>query len=203
MSETITLPAPPQRKCVIEEVFETGFIELLKLVPTNPFVRAWVLKFSGKLPPAECETFEQLKDWVEFNCVKRVRPKPQDRSRSDDGIGITVSFSETEYGRANYSVDRSGDDTFQIGEEELLSIVQQAVDAGGGMSEVLDIIGTRIDDDAWNECDPELDSYGDYNYDEHDSNDSGNAEINYSRDQIRNRVLAFMQANHPGLAAQL
>lgn len=100
-------------------------------------------------------------------------------------------------------MDRSGDDTFQIGEEELLSIVQEAIDAGGGMTEVLDAIATRIDDDAWNECDPDMDSYGDYNYDEHDSNDSGNAEINYSRDQIRNRVLAFMQANHPGLAAQL
>ena len=175
----------------------------LPLKPLNPFVRAWVLKFTGKLPPEDCETFALLKDWVEFNCVKRSRPTPQNRSQTDDGIGILVHFSETEYGRANYSVDRSGEDTFQVGEEELLTLVQEAIDAGGGLGEVVDQIASRIDDDAWNECDPNLDSYGDYDYDEHDSNDSGNGEITYSRDQIRSRVLAFLQANHPDLAQQL
>jgi len=200
MSETTLAP---ERKCTIDQVFDASFIELLELVPTNPFVRAWVLKFSGKLPPPECETFAALKDWVEFNCVKRSRPTPQTRSQADDGIGVLVHFSETEYGRANYSVDRSGEDTFQVGEEELLTLVQEAIDAGGGLSEVIDQIAARIDDDAWNECDPDMDSYGDYEYDEHDSNDSGNGEITYSREQIRSRVLAFLQANHPDLAQQL
>jgi len=202
MSENATL-APPERKCSIDQVFDASFIELLELVPTNPFVRAWVLKFTGKLPPEDCVTFALLKDWVEFNCVKRSRPTPQNRSQTDDGIGILVHFSETEYGRANYSVDRSGEDTFQVGQEELLTLVQEAIDAGGGLTEVVDQIAARIDDDAWNECDPDMDSYGDYDYDEHESHDSGNGEINYNRDQIRSRVLAFLQANHPDLAQQL
>jgi len=68
---------------------------------------------------------------------------------------------------------------------------------------VVDQIASRIDDDAWNECDPDMDSYGDYEYDEHESHDSGSAEINYNRDQIRSRVLAFLQAHHPDLAQQL
>jgi hypothetical protein len=148
-------------------------------------------------------TFELLKDWVEFNCVKRTRPKTKTNPQADDGIGILVHFSETEYGRANYTVDRSGEDTFQVGQDELLALVQEAIDAGGGLSEVVDQIATRIDDDAWNECDPSMESYGDYDYDEHDSNDSGNGEINYSREQIQARVLAFLQNHHPELAQQL
>ena len=203
MNNTLTMPPPTEHKCSIEEVFDASFIELLQLVPANPFVRAWVLKFSGKLPPADCETYDELKNWVEFNCTKRIRPKPQSNAPADDGIGILVHFSETEYGRANYSVDRSGEDTFQIGAEELLAMVQEAIDAGGGLTEVVDQITTRIDDDAWNECDPNMDSYGDYEYDDHDSNNSGNGETTYSRDQIKNRVLAFLQANHPELAQQL
>jgi hypothetical protein len=202
MSENATL-APPQRTCSIGQVFDASFIELLELVPTNPFVRAWVLKFTGKLPPEDCVTFALLKDWVEFNCVKRSRPKPQERPSADDGIGILVHFSEREYGRANYSVDRSGEDTFQISEEELLAIVQEVIDGGSALGGVVDQIASRIDDDAWNECDPDMDSYGDYEYDEHESHDSGSAEINYNRDQIRSRVLAFLQANHPDLAQQL
>jgi len=201
MSEAIL--EAPERKCAIDQVFDASFIELLELVPTNPFVRAWVLKFTGKLPPEDCVTFELLKDWVEFNCVKRTRPKTKTNSQADDGIGILVHFSETEYGRANYTVDRSGEDTFQVGQDELLALVQEAIDAGGGLSEVVDQIATRIDDDAWNECDPSMESYGDYDYDEHDSNDSGNGEINYSREQIQARVLAFLQNHHPELAQQL
>ena len=203
MSETLTLPAPPERKCVIEDVFDSSFLELLQLVPTNPFVRAWVLKFCGKLPPEDCGTFELLKDWVEFNCVKRPRFKPRIDTSSDDGIGINVRFTETEYGRANYSVDRSGEDTFRIGADELLDIVQAAIDSGGGMTEVLDTISGRVDDDAWSECEPNMDDYGEYEYDEHNSNDSGNGETSYSRDQIKTRVLAYLQNNQPELANQL
>jgi hypothetical protein len=51
MSDTLTLPPPVERKCSIEEVFDPSFIELLKLVPANPYVRALILKFTGKLPP--------------------------------------------------------------------------------------------------------------------------------------------------------
>lgn len=201
MSE-ITL-APPERKCSIDQVFDASFLELLELVPTNPFVRAWVLKFTGKLPPEDCVTFDLLKDWVEFNCVKRSRPRPRSNPHADDGIGIRVHFSETEYGRADYSVDRSGEEMFHIGQEELLILVQEALDAGGGLTEVVDQIAARIDDDAWNECEPDLDSYGDYEYEEHVSSDSSDAETTYSRDQIQSRVLAFLQNHHPELAQQL
>jgi hypothetical protein len=204
MSDTATLPAPPQRKCSIEEVFDASFIELLKLVPTNPFVRAWVLKFSGKLPPVECVTFEQLKDWVEFNCMKRLRPKSSSpRSTDEDGIEINVHFSEMEYGRANYSVDRWGDEPFQIGSEELMELIQRAIADGGAVGDVVDAVAGLINDDAWNRCDPDLDHYGDHEYNEHESDDSDSGEIRFSRDHIRQKVLQFVQAHHPELAAEL
>ena len=140
MSDTATLPPPVERKCGIEEVFDASFIELLKLVPANPYVRALVLKFSGKLPPAECESFEQLKDWVEFNCVKRIRKTAASQPPQDDGIGIVVDFSEQEYGRAHYQVT--------------CSIIQDAIADGVAISEVVDAVATLIDDDAWDRCSP-------------------------------------------------
>ena len=203
MSDTLTLPPPVERKCSIEEVFDAGFIELLKLVPANPYVRALVLKFTGKLPPAECELFDELKDWVEFNCVKRIRKTTASNQPRDDGISISVDFSEQEYGRAHYQVNCSGSDTFQIGAEELVTIIQDAIADGGAISAVVDAIAERINDDAWNQCDPNLDNYGDYDYSEHDSNGTDNSEIEFSREHIRNAVLRFVQERHPELAAEL
>ena len=206
MSDVMTAPPPTvERKCQFEAMFDASFIELIRLVPKNPFVRALILKLIGQLPSPELETFDQLKDWIERNCTQRVRPMPnQNRRRSaDGGISISVEFSETENGRADYSVSRSGNDEFRIGADDLIEIVQEVIEAGGGMDEVVDFIAGKIDDDAWNECDPEMDSYGDYNYSEHESSDSSDSETNYSRNDIRSAVRTFLQEQRPELMAEL
>lgn len=203
MNETLTLPPPVERKCAIEEVFDASFIELLKLVPANPYVRALILKFTGKLPPVECELFDALKDWVEFNCVQRIKKSAAAQNTVASGISISVDFSEREYGRADYSVERYGTETFNVDVEDLLAIIQDVIADGEGINEVVTAIASRIDDDAWNQCNPDLDGYGDYDYSDHDSTDSDNAEVKYSGDEIRNAVLRFIRERHPELAAEL
>ena len=198
-----TPPPPDQRQCSIAEVFEASFIELLKLVPANPYVRALVLKFSGKLPPAGCDSFDALKDWVECHCVKRIRKPAASRPAAEDGIRINVDFSETEYGRANYSVPRSGREGFRIGADELLEIIRDSIEAGAGIQEVVEVIAGRIDDDAWNQCEPAMDDCGDYDYNEHDATDTSDSDVDYSKDEIRSAVLQFVRENHPELAVQL
>jgi hypothetical protein len=114
-----------------------------------------------------------------------------------------VDFSEQEYGRAQYQVNCSGSDTFQIGADELVTIIQDAIADGGAISEVVDAVATLIDDDAWDRCSPELNDYGDYDYSEHDSGGTDNSEVEFSREHIRTAVLRFVQERHPELAAEL
>lgn len=206
MSAVLALPSrdsPRERKCKIEEVFDQNFIELIGMVPRNPYIRALILKLTGKMPGQECGTLEQIKDWVETNCEKRSRASFLNREVRRDGISINVEFSETEYGRANYSVRRYGSESFSISAEDLIGMIQGALDDGEGIDRIVEVIAEKIDDDAWNQCDPSMDSYGDYDYDEHDANDSGDSETDYSKDTIRNAVLAFVRERHPELAAEL
>ena len=208
MSEVMTAPSPvvpAERACRIEDVFDAGFIELIGLAPRNPFVRALILKLTGKMPGPECGTFEQIKEWVETHCEKKSRPSSHrtGRRNSDDGISITVEFSDTEYGRATYSAPRTGCEEFRIGAEPLVGMVQEAIAAGGGMNEVVEVIAGKINDDAWTQCEPTMDTYGDYDYSDHDADDSGDSETSYSRDDIRRAVLAFVRERHPELAAEL
>src|ERR1700722_9372380 len=134
MNDTATLPSTTvERKCQIEEVFDPAFIELIRLVPRNPYVRALILKLTGKMPGAECETFDQIKEWVEATCKPRPLSRRVARGGRDDGISIPVEFSETEYGRAAYSVRCSGNADFRIEAEDLVELVQSAIDAGDGI----------------------------------------------------------------------
>ena len=209
MSEVMTAPEPvvpvTQRKCVFEEVFDANFIELIEMAPRNPHVRALILKLTGKLPPPVCATFAQLKDWVEVNCEKRARPSASGQARHsrEGGIVINVDFSETECGRASYSVRRYGTESFRVGAVELLEMVRTAIDEGDGLDEVVDAIASKIDDDAWHQCDPSMDDSGDYDYSDHESSETDDSETSFNRGDLRNTVLAFMRDRHPELAAQL
>ena len=208
MSEVMTAPepvAPVTRKCVFEEVFDANFIELIEMAPRNPHVRALILKLTGKLPPLECATFEQLKDWVELNCEKRARPLPAKTGAHsrEGGIVINVDFSETEYGRANYSVRRHGSESFRIGAEDLMEMVQTAIADGDGLDKVVEAVADKIDEDAWGECDPSLNDSGDHDYSDHEESETGDSATECSRSDIRAAVLAFVRERHPELAAEL
>ena len=201
MSMVMTPPASPAGSvsCRIEEVFATPFIELIGLAPQNPVVRGLILSQTGQLPGPERMTFAQIKEWVETTCVKRIRPAPAGRSHAGDGFAVKVEFSETEYGRANYSVPRSGAEEFTLDADEVLALVNAAIDDEVGVDEVVDKVAELIDDEAWERCEPNLDDYGDYEYDEHNSGDSGNAAVEFSRAQVRERLLVFLRERHPDL----
>jgi len=101
------------------------------------------------------------------------------------------------------SVRRHGTDQFEIGADDLLEIIEGAIDAGEGIDDIVKAIAQRVNDDAWNQCEPSLDEYGDYDYTDHESRDFTDSEVEISRSQTRDAILAFVRARHPELAAEL
>jgi hypothetical protein len=98
---------------------------------------------------------------------------------------------------------RSGSDDFALDADELLSLIHAAIDDETGVEAVIDKIAELIDAEAWERCEPNLDDYGEYEYDDHDSNDAGNSAVEFSRTQVRDRLLGFLRERHPGLLEEL
>jgi len=46
-------------------------------------------------------------------------------------------------------------------------------------------------------------NYGDYDYSDHDSGESGNSGVEFSKTQVRDRLLVFLREQHPGLLEEL
>ena len=205
MSVITTAPETPAVRCKIDEVFARPFIELIGLAPRNPVVRGLILAQTRKLPGPDCETFEQIKVWVETTLDPRAGGGHQTKvaGLAGDGFTIKVEFSETEYGRAHYSAGRSGTDEFALDADEVIDLVQKAIDDEAGIDGVVDKLAELIEDDAWDRCEPNLDDYGDYEYDDHESTDSGNAVVEFSRTQVRDRLLGFLRERHPELLEEL
>ena len=55
------------RKCLLEQVLPKTMIELLKMAPANEIARAHALAQLTVPLPNECQTFEQIREWVEAN----------------------------------------------------------------------------------------------------------------------------------------
>jgi hypothetical protein len=115
------------------------------------------------------QTFDQIKAWLEAHC-----DKPQKSSSLCQGIAIAVEFSETEYGRADYTVQRSTRGQFDLEDADLRAMVQRAIQAGKALDEVIEHIAEQIHDYAWLQCNPQFEDYGPFNYNAHESTDSGN-----------------------------
>lgn len=205
MSAVMTAPEVPaaNHRCKIDEVFASPFIELLGLAPRNPVVRGLILAQTGQMPGPERTTFEQIREWVETTCNKNLRLRNQPTVQAAEGISVTVEFSETENGRAYYSVDRSGSAEFALDADELVEMVREAIEANAGLDGVIEMIAGRINDDAWDRCEPDLNDYGEYEYDEHNSGDSSNGNTEFSRTQIRERLREFLRERHPQLLEEL
>jgi len=200
MNETLVAEAVPQEStCTIEQVFDANFIDLIRLVPKNPSVRALILKLTGKMPATGCQTFEEIKDWIEKTCEKRTLS----RQTVGGGISIRVEFAETEYGRAQYSVRRHGASNFELGANELMDVVQRAVNDGEGIDYIVETLAQKIDEDAWGQCEPDMDDYGDYEYSDNESRDVRDGDVEFSWSEIKERVLAFLRTHRPELAAEL
>ena len=196
---TAVMEAPiTQRQCRIEEVFTTSFIELLAMAPRNAIVRSLVLSLTRKMPPMDCSTYEGIKDWVEFNCEKR----PNGSSR-DTGITISVQFEDREYGRATYSVSRCGTESFHMDSSELLALAQEAVAGGDKLDRLVDSIASAVRERAWDECDPSMEDYGDYDYSEHDQDEAESREVEFSKPDLKQRIVSFLQEYQPQLLEQL
>jgi hypothetical protein len=166
-------------------------------------VRGLILAQTGKMPGPERMTFDQIKEWVETTCVPRAVVRQQDKGSVADGISIMVEFSETENGRAYYSVDRSGSAEFALDADELVELTREAIAADAGLDGVIELISGRINDDAWERCEPDLNDYGEYDYGDHNSDESTNGNTEFSRTQIRERLREFLRDHHPQLLEEL
>jgi hypothetical protein len=205
MNAIAMMPEPVpvlERKCVIHEVLAMSLIELLKLAPRNPLVRGLILAQTGQMPPVEYETYEQIKDWVETTCQKKARP-PQVSTDNDTAVAIRVEFSEMEYGKASYSVSRSGAEDFHFTPEDLLEMAEVCVGNGDGFDALVRAIESKISHEAWEQCEPDMDNYGDYEYDSHDSDNSDNSSVEFSTTEIEELVRNYLTQHHPDLLEQL
>ncbi len=150
-----------ERKCKIEQVLSANIIDLIRAAPHNDTARAVVLARLKQPIPAEHKTFEAIKEWIETT-IEFNQPKAP---KADSRIEIPINGSDTEHGRARYHVNRAGRGNFHLSLASFLERVAEAND----MDELVGFITDEIDNNGWEDY-VSLQE-GDYNYEDHETDD--------------------------------
>lgn len=194
--EALRISQLPVKMCIITEALSSALIDSLRLHPNHPVYRALVLSALLKAPPPELTTFDEVVNWIEFNCEssKKVRNESvRNVQPPTPTLEIMLSFSDTESGTCHYTVDRHGSGTYRFTAADLASMADDVENIDG----LVDSIETTIADNAYDVQEEMENSDDGPDHDHYNATDHDNEEWEYlnSSDEMRARLIAFLQRN--------
>lgn len=168
------------QKCRVEEVLQTDLIEIAKLAPNNPVIRAQIMAKCLHQVPENLKDWPSIKSWIEFtlNPPKSVTPVYQDNvwgaptplpTRDARTVfNVQVRRTDTEVGHCRYTVSRSGRQTYPITREDIIECLRSSNSESEAFTELRDFINQQVSDNP-----PDMDATGEYDYDHYDMSDDG------------------------------
>jgi len=184
-------PAVPVTKSKMEEHFAPSFVELIRLSPNNPIVRAQMMRILLKEPPKEIDGYEALKKWVEENFESKTGAAM--RKYNPDGrvlFDVEWSISDVEYGRCDYSFRRSG----SYMSSTTMDDIQQWIDDGKSVQEITDMFYDEVSENYNSGAMESNDGY-EYDNEESDRTDDFEAEPDGGYRQLRERLVESVRTN--------
>ncbi len=144
-----------RRKCSIVKLLGQQVVEMLKVAPSNPALLARVLAATGQMPPP-CQTYEELRSWVETNCGPKLAP------RQPEDCFLRVRFHNTETGHCNYSVENRVTRDYSIPHDVITQLAQEHKD----WLSFLKAVEEHIKENAEDDLEPELEGQ-EYDHDDY------------------------------------
>lgn len=176
-------PSKPKRKCSSASYVGSELMDMLKTAPKNATFRAKLTALLKESPPAEADTWEKIKDWIEFNFPKESTPSP-----TAQGIKINVSVSYNEHGHCDYSANRSGRGEGEVSAKYLMDLIKESDD----WDELMGRVQEAIEESAREDIDAD---YSDEDTSNHEATDEEDRSTDYSRSRLEEMLKEFIKAN--------
>lgn len=181
----VPVDGQPKRRCHYMQLVDSTLVAMLQAAPLNETFRARLMSKVGQMPPAEADTWDKLKDWVEFNF-----PKGGDKKVTNnlEPLRIRASCSEREHGKCRYSRTMSGKGEVMLDAKHLIDLAHEY--------DVLDSLMDAVLDEMRDACENQIEMDAD---DEetahHDRDDSDGMNLDFSMIEFKQKLYAILKAN--------
>jgi hypothetical protein len=188
------------------KLFHSSLINLIKACPNNEVVRGVLLARLRVAVPAECDTYDKIVEWVEWNCDGKVpdingrpmRPVPVGLRAQPTGprFEMVIVQSRRDLGRCSYSVSESGVSRGRFSAEDIDDIIQDATSINEALGMLRDHIAENED------CDYEADD--EYSYEDYETQDTDNHETEIDQPtDTKQLFIQWLQTHMPERADEL
>jgi hypothetical protein len=162
-------PLEPVKKCNLKDALPASVIQMVESFPQNETVRSVVCAHLKVPIPKECETFQQIQNWIEATI------DPPKSGQPNNYIIIPLSASSIECGRCEYSVSRSGNGNFKVTDSEMIAMLQEAEDCDDLKAFLTDLINNKGGASL-----VDMDDDGNYGYINHEATSIEDVNWDYS-----------------------
>lgn len=188
-------PNAPKRTGNIVSLAGITVVNMLKVAPNNGTLRAKLMAALGEMPPKEMDTFEKIKDWVEFNF-----PKPKVEAKPSSEIAVTVTFTEYESGRCRYRSTKKATSRIKITPADIDELIE-GTGADAGFDDLMSEVGSLVESKAQEN----VDTYEriDEDTDNHSADETETEDYEYPYSTVKNAVRAYLIREKPDIASEM
>lgn len=179
-----SLPEAPKRKSNITTLVGGQLVSMLKSAPSNATFLAMLMAKVGEQPPADADTYEKIKDWVEFNFPKGTKAATTKATVVWSGRAVAHSH---ESGRCRFSRAMKGEFVFKISKSELDTIVGDEGHIDDIRARVFDLIREKAEGEMY-----EVDA----NYEDHEVDDSEGIDLDVDGHRAMDRAITQFVVDH-------
>lgn len=132
----------PAKKCQIEHVLPASLLEILKLSPSNPTVRAQVhARILFPIPEGK-QTYPEIQEWIEANITPgAIPPSPQEPHYvPGTTFNYHSDYSCYETGRCDFSRNVNGSAQYQMDECYIREIIEDGLRDGDSWNSIQNAI---------------------------------------------------------------
>lgn len=162
----------------MSDFFNPSAIDLIKAAPKNEQLRGFMLSKLKVMPPEELDTYDKLKEWIEWNVDKNAaKPKrekplseyataPATATVESISMSIPIVRKRTIYGSARYYVQQSGRQNAELSMAQIREEANEAEDWSEFRDYIRNVAGDG--DDSVNYEDIDSKHYENYEQDDTD-----------------------------------
>ncbi len=187
-------PNNPKRLGSMTSLVGPIVVKMLMAAPNNGTLRAKVMAALGEMPPKEADTFEKLRDWVEFNF-----PKPRRTPEKDHIMDMVVTFTERESGTCQFTREQKARAIFKILPRDIDGVLD------GADTDDFDEFMTQVASKVEELATESVTSYEetDLSTDRHTADEVDREDYDYPYAALKNAVREYLKKHKPEAAAAM
>ena len=189
------LPGEITPVCPQEHFLDDSLIEMVRVAPLNPEIRAQIHAILGKEVPRACKTSKDVFQWVRSSAPERYRTHAltiaHEIRAATGGIQASIDYFYRETGTCQYTCDQNGHELYEIDATTIRSEMVDCRTLHDLKNKLRKVITAIVEDDP-----PDTEGCN-YQHDDYESRNADEYNVAVDMQRLEDQLKDWLYLNEP------